>query len=666
MKNKRFNMKSIGFKLVSSLVLLCLIPLVTVGIFTYNQSKSILERKLQVTSSQALLEINRGLTNYFDGLVALLNFISNSKELSDGNSETLKIEAIEDMLQNAQKSKSDVLNVFYGSEQGDFIFYPKVELSPSFNHKEREWYKAAVEKKGQLVFTAPYIDQATGMVVVSLVKALEAGGKIFGVIGMDIDLTSLSKDMSNIKVGEAGYLFISDKKGVLLSHPKEEIIGTDEASKLSIWNVVASHKSGFAKYNYGGKNKFGVYETNDFTGWKLFATLEESELAKDTNSIRNLVAAVSLIVCLIGIAIAAILSRGISGNVKKLQAAFGRAAAGDLTTTVSIKSKDELSQLGTYFNTMLSNISSLMKNVQQSSGTVLETSTNLASMAEETNASIGEVARAIEEVSQGATLQAQNAQAGAHFVNDLSKELDGISGTAIAMDRISESTRTLATRGLTMMQSLLEKSEETKQAAVGVSQVVAEMNESSVKVNTISDTISNITDQTNLLALNASIEAARAGEAGRGFTVVAEEIRKLAEQSRSSTEEIKKINETINVKAVAAVKAMEQTKETIEEQEKAVSNTHHIFNEISEAVIQLLDKVVNIRNSVTDVSKNKEKVVQQIENISSISQETASASEEVTASTEEITAAMEEFTGYAENLQSLSEKLMSEINKFKL
>lgn len=663
---RKINIRSISSKLIISLVLLCLIPLLAVGFITYNQSRNILAKKLQVTSNQTLSEINRGMTNYFNGLKLLLNFISESKEFSQETFEASKVQDIEQMLSVAKKSNPDILNVFYGPENGGFIFYPRVELPKNFNHKDRAWYKAAIANKGSVVFTEPYKDEATGMVVVSLVKAVEVGGRVIGVAGMDINLTTLSSDTAKIKVGQGGYVFISDINGILLAHPKNNLIGTKEAAKLDVWNEVKSNKSGFTKYNYGGLNKFGAYETNELTGWKLFAILEELELIRDTNSIKGLVIIVSLIIGVIGVIISVLLSRGMAKNISILKDAFSSAAAGDLTIKAEVSSKDELRELGNYFSIMLSNISSLMKNVEQSSEIVLETSTNLASMAEETSASISEVSRAIEEVSQGAGVQAQNSQEGAAYVNDLSKELEGIFNTTTAMDSISENASSLTNKGLEMVQSLQEKSNKTKLAAMDISKVVLEMNENSFKVNTISDTISNITDQTNLLALNASIEAARAGEAGRGFTVVAEEIRKLAEQSRGSTEEIKKINDAITKKALTAVQAMEQTKGIIEEQEIAVNNTKHIFNEITEAIEQIVEKVFDIKASVTEVNNRKEKVVDQIENISSISQETASASQQVTASTEEITATMEEFTGYAEKLQSLSEKLALEINKFKL
>ncbi|MBC2567722.1 chemotaxis protein, partial [Clostridium saccharobutylicum] len=199
-----------------------------------------------------------------------------------------------------------------------------------------------------------------------------------------------------------------------------------------------------------------------------------------------------------------------------------------------------------------------------------------------------------------------------------------------------------------------------------VNEIVQDMNESTKKINTISETIAEITEQTGLLSLNASIESARAGEAGKGFAVVAEEIGKLAEQSKNSTEEIKLIIANIQEKSDTAVKAIKSTENVVNEQDLAVGQTQIIFSEILDSISIMIDKVEEVKLSIVDINEKKQSTLMEIENISSISEETASASEEVTASTEEITAAMDKFTKYADSLQLLAEKLESEINKFRV
>ena len=326
--------------------------------------------------------------------------------------------------------------------------------------------------------------------------------------------------------------------------------------------------------------KFGVYETNKLTGWKLVATLDESELSSDTKSILQTTFLIILIMGLISIVVSLLLSKGIAHNIKKLKEVFAKASNGDLTVSITASTKDEFKDLAKSFNSMMKNMSGIMNNVTKSSKTVLETSTTLASMSEEVTASISEVATAIEQVSIGATQQAQNAQDGASAMDDLSNRLDKISVNSNEMDKISSDTKKLGSKGLSMIDTLIEKSNKTKSSTSEVNNIVQDMNESTKQINAISETLVNITAQTNLLSLNASIESARAGEAGKGFAVVAEEIRKLAEQSKNSTEEIKGIIASIQKKSDTAVKAIKSTETVVNEQDLAVGQTKEIFSEI--------------------------------------------------------------------------------------
>jgi len=538
-------------------------------------------------------------------------------------------------------------------------------MPDGYDATQRGWYKLALENKGKVVITPAYEDIVTKSNVVGIVKTVEKDGKVVGVIGIDCTLSTLAERISEKKIGNTGYMFISDLSGKVLAHPNKEVVNTDSATKLNIWDKVKSEKSGFVKYEYDGKNKFGVYDTNELTGWKIVATLDESELSNDTKSIWQTTLIIILIMTIISIIMSFVLSNGIVYNIRKLKEVFAKASNGDLTVSIKALTKDEFHDLADSFNSMLSNISELMRNVSNSSNTVLETSTSLASMSEEITASINEVAKAIEDVSAGATDQVQNAQQGALEMEDLSKRLDKISINSDEMDKISNSTKELGSKGLYMIETLTEKSGKTKTATNEVNGIVQDMNESTKQINAISETIANITAQTNLLSLNASIESARAGEAGKGFAVVAEEIRKLAEQSQASTEEIKAIIASIQKKSDTAVESIKLTETVVNEQDLAVSQTHQIFREILKSIEIMITKVDEVKNSIVDINEKKKSTLAKIENISFISEQTASASEEVTASAEEITATMEELTKHSGELQKLAEQLGSEINKFK-
>ncbi|WP_238900642.1 methyl-accepting chemotaxis protein [Clostridium sp. YIM B02500] len=666
MKTKKFRVNTIRSKLVISLIGICVIPLIILGYGANIQAKSILNEKLKLTSQQTLLEVNDGISSYFDGFSNMITMTSTDYNFVNSD-KSEQAAYIPESLKNLKESNSNIFSSYFATTDGKFDIYPNSKMPEGFDPRERPWYKQAVDNKGKVIITLPFTDAQTGKNVVSIAKTVERDGKVIGVCAMNVSLETLTEKISMKKIGRTGYVFISDVEGKsMIAHPNKDLLGTDAASKQSFWNDAKTNEKGFITYTFNNTKKFGVYETNNITGWKLVATLDEKELSNDTNSILTTTLIIIVVICLISIVLSLLLSKGIAHNIKKLKEVFEKASSGDLTVSITSSTKDEFMDLANSFNEMLKNISELMNNVTKSSKTVLETSSNLASMSEEATASIGEVAKAIEEVSEGATNQSQNAQNGVTEMNDLSNRLDKISVNSNEMDKLSASTKELGAKGLSMIDTLIEKSKKTKMATGEVDSIVRDMDESTRKINTISETISQITEQTNLLALNASIESARAGEAGKGFAVVAEEIRKLAEQSKSSTEEIKVIITNIQSKSDTAVKAIKSTESVVTEQDLAVGKTQEIFSEILRSIETMISKVDEIKASIIDVDEKKKKAVLEIENISLISQETASASEEVTASTEEITAVMDRFTKYADELQLLAEKLDEEISKFKM
>lgn len=663
MKKRGIKLNSIRTKLVVSMIALCLVPLIILGIGSYQQSKAKLDEKLRLTSTQTLSQINESLQEYFNGMTQLISVTTDNYNIKHVNKSD-NIAYVNDLLKNVKDNNSDILNVYYGLENKDMYIYPSTEFPDDYNPTTRLWYQDAVNNKGNVILTSPYEDATTGDNVITIAKAVVIDEKVIGVVAIDCSLSTLTEKIGQKKVGNSGFVFLADKEGKIIAHPNNELINTDTAAKFSFWTQAKTNDSGFVDYTYSEEHKFGAFQTNKITGWKLVATLDEEELTNDTQSILNTTFIIIAFMALISIAVSVFISTGISKNITMLMNVFSKASNGDFTVNIKTKTKDEFRDLGNSFNIMIKDVSNLLGDVISSSKTVEETSSHLASMSSEVTLAIGEVARAIDEVSRGAVVQAEETQEGVNGMERLSVKLDEINGNSDEMDLIANNTKDLSSNGLIMVETLIEKSNKTKEATNEVNRIIEDMYESSLQISNISDTLAAITAQTNLLSLNASIEAARAGNAGKGFAVVASEIRNLAEQSKNSTEEIKLIIENIQSKASSAAESIKGTSFVVEEQEVAVAQTQDIFDKILNSISEMANKVREIRESIKVTNENKSALLSSMENISAVSEETASASEEVTASTEEINATMEEFARYSENLKNVADQLGVDVRKF--
>ncbi len=662
---KKGRLFSIRSKLIIMLIAVGYIPAAILGTSTYITSLKVVSNKLEVTSSQTTHEISRGIDNYFSAMKNIIKILNSDTNIIEADNPTY-FEFAKTLIANTKATDDNIMNIYVGTEKGLFYTEPYAKLPSDFNHKKRDWYIDAMANVGEVVITNPYIDTATGKTTISLVSAIEKGSKTIGVVGMDIDLTAFSEGLSEIKIGDEGYVYITDNQGNLIAHPDHTLIGTDLISTLSIWKEIANSSDGFTEYNYQNEDKFSSFVTSSVTGWKIISSMNYSELSDDMSTILLNMTIAMLLATIAAILFAILFSNPIAKNIKKLLAGFSLMAKGDLSASVSIQSRDEFHLLGNHFNEMTQSISQLLMNVSHASASVLDTSADLANMSEETNASLGEVARAVEELAHGATEQAQNASDGAYSISQLADKLNQINESTTQIDTLSQNTNKLTLQGLNRVDNLMSKSNITMQSTNKVSELVHETKESMEQISAISDTIDAITTQTNLLSLNASIEAARAGESGKGFAIVASEIRQLADQSKVATVRIKEIIDDINQKTTLSVDAMEVTNSNVKEQVSLVNQTQSLFNEIMDAVNTLSAKVSEIKDGTDEITSQKDNIVSEIESISAISEESASATEEVTASTEQISVTMDQITQQANVLQQLSEQLQDRINYFKL
>ncbi|EQB88043.1 methyl-accepting chemotaxis protein [Clostridium punense] len=657
-----------GVKLVSMLICLTLIPVIAIGTLSYKNTKKSMRDRFEVSSNQTLQEISRGLDNYFTSFKTQLNILSTNTNVVEmngkiGNPNYEKF--LMDLFRGFRDNNTDITYVYFTSISKKTYIYPQTDLG-NIDLTERPWFTEAVKNRGKVIINEFYKNPQNGDATVTLAKTVEYQGEVVGVVAIDLDMNKVSKRLSNIKLGENGYVMIAESNGTIISHADGTLIGTDTASKLSVWDSIKNNESGFNEYDYEGASKFSVHFTSPESKWKIVGVVEQEELMKDVRNIGKAVLMWGLISCIISTIISGFLAKKIIEYIFKLDYAFAKASEGDLTAKVHIKSKDEFEDLGNSFNTMIKGISELMFKATEVSDEVITAAENISVMSTQTNGAISEVSAAIDALAIGASSQTQDIGQGVQNFEELGYEIENIDNLTNNMIKISQDTNEISKKGLEIVDMLLVKADKTSETTSHVANVVSDMNKTTGEIGLITETINSISEQTNLLALNAAIEAARAGEAGRGFAVVAEEVRKLAEQSSEATKRIQGLISEISGKSRAAVNAIEDAKEIVKEQNVVVEDTKEIFNTVIDSVDKLIDEIKVIGDSAEQTRDKKDSIISIMQSISAVSEESTASTEEVSASTEEITATINEFMSSSNNLKEISLKLKEELSKFTL
>ena len=546
----------------------------------------------------------------------------------------------------------------------------KFNLQDSFGmdyyNEYHAWYTEPIVN-GETMWTYPY-ESATGGLISSYITPVRKNGEIIALVGMDLYMAEIEAKLADIKLFDTGYLYMMHPDGRVLSHPRvafnDSILDTGDFQFLL--DDMASKDSGFTSYKRDdGKVVIAAFDHLD-NGWIVGSSIPQTEVLKILNLILYILGGIALATMVISFVISQFVGNSISKPIRSVVSATEKIKDGDFTVHVNVKTNDETKLLADGLNMMTESVKALINETRTASVDMLDSASNLASMAEETTATVDQVATTVNEITTGTQDTAADAEKGASVAIEIDAKFNTLMENSDAMKENAETAIEMNQTGLKALEELKSKSEISKSSNAKVINAVQNLDERASAITNIIATISSIAEQTNLLALNASIEAARAGEAGRGFAVVADEIRKLAEDSGAATDEIRDIVLNIQNESKETVEIMREVSDISSEQNIAVNNVTESFNEIFNSVEGITTQIESVTRELTGLSKNKDDIVEIVNNISAVSEETAAATEEVNASMNEQTRAVSEVAKSAERLNMLSHDLNTQIEVFKI
>ena len=592
-------------------------------------------------------------------------------------------------LQEAQKRIGKFETILFASPDGLSINDQATVISIT----DRDYFKKVMDTKTAYISDV-LVSRLTKKQAIVIAVPVIRNGQLLGVLGAVSPLDNVSAVTKTIKYRQQGYGFIVDDLGDYLAHPtRPELVGnmnmrTGEIKpelqqklgasvrldpRLMDAFKVAADKGTRTRVEYkstAGVDQSGSLTPIDLVGgqrWILVLTTTLQDANSEAAALTKISVGLSLLCLLLSLAITFLVSRSFVRPILRIAEVTQNIAHGNLqeinkTTT----DRSEFGQLSDNVILMNNNLRNLVRQVQGQAQQVAASSQELTASADESANASNHVAQSAVEVTDQVQKQMHAVGETASVVSEISASIQEVSATVHHIVAVSNETATLAQTGEKEINQAVTEISNIENAANRTGELVGKLGERSKEIGVFVSTISGIAGQTNLLALNAAIEAARAGEQGRGFAVVADEVRKLAEQSQEATKQISALISEIQKDTAEAVKGVNEAGILVRNGAGVINHAGTTFNSIVSKILDVSEQIRQTAQVVEDVANGSQRIVQAVDEIDTAAKKTATQTQTISAASEQQSASMEEIASSSRALAQLAQDMQQAISKFRI
>lgn len=529
-------------------------------------------------------------------------------------------------------------------------------------------------------FTLATIEAYNSEVSKGTISLESAQEKVKGIILGEKNGDGTRNINASIDLGENGYMIVYSQEGTRIAHPsKEGASAWDDEDENGIKFAqemikIANNGGGFTFYNSAlPNNKEQIEEKVSYSkvdpnwDWVVTASTYMTDFNQPATELFNIILIVSGISIILGVIIIWFSANLITKPIIKVTEQMGYLADGDLTKEpLLIKSKDEISRLAEAMNLLHNNLRNSMKKVSETSETLTSHSEELSQSADEVKMGSEQVASTVQELAAGSETQANNASELASVMNTFAETVQEANESGLRIEGNSKAVLSMTNDGAELMKQSIQQMEKIHSIVNESVEKVAGLDKQSQEISNLVTVIKDVADQTNLLALNAAIEAARAGEHGKGFAVVADEVRKLAEQVSNSVTDITGIVDNIQKETFIVSDSLKVGYKEVELGKTQIESTGETFEGISAAVTEMVNSITTIGKNLSEISASTQEMNSSVVEIASVSEESAAGIEQTSASVQQTSSIMEEVAGSSKHLANLAEELNTLVREFKL